>query len=160
MFGKFCGGEHGTGKCNCAQYASIPLRLALGIVFINHGWDKLTEGGGASIGQFSSFLGEAGLNLPANYALAWLVALVEFVGGIAVLLGVFTSIAATLIAIDMLFAIILTYGKKPFAPGTEFEIALLAIALSLAARGAGMWSIDSKLMEKKNTGSAGGMGGS
>ena len=67
---------------------------------------------------------------------AWLVGLVEFVGGIAVLLGMFFSIVAPLLALTMVAALLLVHTKMPYT-AAELPIVLLGSVLALYATGAG-----------------------
>lgn len=126
-----------------AQYADIPLRIALGIVFIYHGYPKmLTKRGFKEHTQTVKSIGFK----PAGFW-AFCSAFAEFFGGIAVLIGAFTQIAAALIAINMLVALyasIFQWGRKfsIINQGYEYEIVLIAAALTLALMGAGQYSID------------------
>jgi putative oxidoreductase len=67
---------------------------------------------------------------------------VEFLGGIALILGVGTRIAAALIAIEMVVAILLVSIKRTFIAGWEFELMLVAAAVGVALLGAGALSLD------------------
>lgn len=124
------------------MYADLPLRIILGIVFLYHGYPKLmTAQGFKSHRQVVKSIGFR----PAGFW-AFCSAVAEFLGGLAVLLGGFTRIAAVLIVINMLVA---TYAKTtkwkvPFAGpnGYELDLTLVAAALSLALLGAGMYSLD------------------
>ena len=81
---------------------------------------------------------------------AWLwmgaAALSEFVGGILVLLGLFTRVGAFLIICVMLTAMLGVHWKNGFflgaAPGIEYTVALIGMALALLVGGGGQASID------------------
>jgi putative oxidoreductase len=74
-------------------------------------------------------------------------ALSEFVGGILILLGLFTRIGALLLACVMLTAMFGVHWKNgfflnPTAPGIEFTVALLGMGLTLLIAGGGQASVD------------------
>jgi putative oxidoreductase len=139
-------------KCatKCRPYAAIPLRLALGIGFMMHGLQKLGAIDGTNIDKVSGFFGSLGF-APATFW-AWVVALVETIGGAMVLIGLWTPIAAMLLAIVMLVAILRVHISNGFfvgVGGIELAFANLMMALSLKGLGAGPWSVDA--MMKKDT---------
>jgi putative oxidoreductase len=75
---------------------------------------------------------------------AVIVALVEFVGGILLIAGIATRVAAALNAVDMLVAIFVVHLKHGFYNqnmGFEYPLTLLAATLCLALSGGGMFSL-------------------
>lgn len=112
------------------------LRVFLGIVFIVHGYPKLFKNFAGTAAFFESI----GLR-PAKLWTAW-IGILEFIGGIFLILGLFVQPVALLLMIDMFFAILLVGRKKGFVGGWEFELSLLLIALSLVIMGAGVFAID------------------
>ncbi len=110
------------------------VRLALALVFIVHGWMKLN-----GLDATEAFFGNVGI--PAAGAMAVIVALVEFLGGIAMLLGVFTNWVGGLLAIVMLVAILQVKSKLGFVGGFEFDLTLLLAALAVVFTGPGEWTI-------------------
>lgn len=106
------------------------IRLALGLVFIFHGWGKL----GNLAGTAEFFLS---VGVPAF--LATIVALVEFAGGIMMILGIWTRVVAWFFAIIMLGAILFAKASKGFG-GYEFELVLLLASLAVAYMPAGKWT--------------------
>jgi putative oxidoreductase len=126
-----------------ASWATVPLRLAMGIAFIGHGAQKvLGSFNGPGWAKFTSF--------PAPFPFmrpAWLwmgaAAASELIGGILVLLGLFTRVGAFLIACVMLVAIFGVLWPVFFAPtGMELAVAFLGIALALLITGGGQASVD------------------
>ncbi len=117
--------------------AALVLRIAIGGLFIVHGYPKL---GAQQRKQGAEWMKSMGL--PGGFILFG--GIVEFFGGIAILLGVFTSIIASLFALWMLSTTWLAAGKmkKKFVGGYELDIILLLASLALAAIGGGIFSID------------------
>ena len=106
--------------------ATIPLRLAMGVIFIGHGAGKvLGSFNGPGLRAFTSY--------PAPFPFmrpAWLwmgaAALSELIGGALLLLGLFTRLGAFLIACVMLVAVVRVHWPVFFGPtGIEFALALL-----------------------------------
>lgn len=114
------------------------LRVFVGIVFLAHGYQKLFQLGFHGVG---GFFAHAGIPLPGVSAV--IVTLVEFVGGILILTGLATRVAAALNAIDMLVAIFAVHMKHGFfAPmGFEFPFTLLGATICLVLAGGGACSL-------------------
>ena len=117
------------------------LRVVVGIVFLVHGWQKITAMGfHGTAGMF----GQIGIPLPTISSAV--VILVEFLGGTALILGLATRWASLLLAIDMVGAIYFVHWKNGFYSnhgGYEFALSLMAACLALALSGAGALAIDS-----------------
>ena len=122
------------------------LRIVLGIVFLAHGGQKLfVYGLGGVAGAFAQ------MGAPAAGVTGPLVAFGEFFGGLALVLGLLTRVAAAGLAIIMLGAIVLVHlGAGFFNPnGVEFPLTLLAGSVALAITGAGAWSADGVLAGRR-----------
>jgi putative oxidoreductase len=124
--------------------ALVILRIVVGSIFIAHGAQKLFVFGLAGV---AGAFGHMGVPLPGLTGPA--IAFLEFFGGIAVVLGLFTQLLALLLAADMLGAIVLVQINKGLIGGYEFELSLLGIALALALAGAGEYSLDRVLAARK-----------
>ncbi len=125
-------------------YGPLVLRLGVGIVMAAHGWQKLTEMSPAGFGEGML----AGLDLPAPVVLGWVVTVIELAGGIALILGAATRIAAMAISVVLIGAIVLVkvdvglIAPPQMGAGAELDLALLAGAIALALMGGGAASLD------------------
>jgi putative oxidoreductase len=119
--------------------AVLLLRVGVGLIFIVAGWGKL-NGIEGTAGFFDS------LGIPLPVVMAWVVAIVEFVGGIMVLTGFFTRYPAVLLAIIMVVAIFTAKlgADNPFQ-AMRLDLALLCMSLALMIMGSGKYSIDSMM---------------
>lgn len=111
------------------------LRLALGLIFIAHGWPKVKN-----IKMTAHHFESMGFR-PGNL---WgtLVSLVEFFGGLAVFFGLFAPIGALGIAVVMLVALFWKIGKgQGLIGGFELDLILLAAALAVVFMGPGIYAI-------------------
>jgi putative oxidoreductase len=130
------------------QWASIPLRVALGLIFITHGGQKLFGWlGGKGLAGTAAFFGKMGLAPGAFWAP--LAGFGEFIGGLLVVLGLCTRLGALSIAVIMIVAILRVHWGAFFLPGgAEYAFALLGAALALLMMGGGRLSLD-LLIQKK-----------
>lgn len=118
------------------------LRLWLGTVGIFHGSQKLFGAfGGHGMAGFTEFL--TSLNVPLPAASAYLAAGAEFVGGLLLIAGLFTRLAAIPFAITMLVAIFTVHNKSFANPsGFEFPATVLAGLIAIILIGPGHFSAD------------------
>ncbi|MFL6453173.1 MAG: DoxX family protein, partial [Nitrososphaeraceae archaeon] len=100
-----------------AQYGPLPLRILAGISFIIHGLPKLSNIAGTEH-FFSSMIG-----LPAAMALP--IGLLEVIGGIALLVGILTSLASIMFIIEMIGSTITAKLSKGFVGGYEVDLLLM-----------------------------------
>jgi putative oxidoreductase len=114
----------------------LALRLVLGAVMIAHGFPKVFGG----IHHHVEFV--QSLHMPGW--LAYLSAAAEFGGGILLVIGFLTRLAALFVMVDMLVAIFTVHLKNGFLGqgNYQFPLALAAIAFFLILSGAGSISID------------------
>lgn len=125
-------------------YAPVFLRLALGVVFIYHGYGKVF-GEGAAMG---SAWNSGGMPPVVQVLVAW----GELLCGAGALLGLLTPLASLGIVIIMAGAIVLVHGKNGFGlmnHGFEYNFVLILAALALLATGPGPWALDNKCCCKK-----------
>ncbi len=116
------------------------LRVVVGVVFVVHGYDKFFNSG---IPGVTGFFTQIGAPLPG--ITAPLVSLLEFGGGIALILGLLTPLVAILLAADMLGALFLVHLPAGFfaqSGGYEFVLTLFGASLALALTGPGAYALD------------------
>ncbi len=131
------------------SWSHLVVRLALGIIFFAHGAQKVFGWfGGSGLSQTIAGFRQMGIP-PAATAVA---AFIECFGGFAMIVGFLTRPAAVGLIVVMLVAISKVHVRNGFflnwsmAPGKghgyEFNLALIAMALSILIGGGGMWSVD------------------
>ena len=129
--------------------ATAVLRLVLGVIFFAHGAQKLLGwfGGYGFTGTMGFFTGL--LHIPAIFAFLAIVA--EFFGGLGLILGFLTRVAAFGILSNMVVAIAMVHSQFGFfmnwtgaqkGEGYEYHLLVLAATVLLIIRGAGAASVD------------------
>lgn len=110
----------------------VGLRSVIGVIFIIHGMSKFNEG-------FGGFLSSMGI--PAEMQIP--IALAELIPGILLIIGVFSRLSASLLAIVMLGAIFVIKGAQSLTGdgGVEFDLILLASTLVIVIAGPGRMSL-------------------
>ncbi len=135
--------------CQCSatwnSTALFVLRLAVGLAFFMHGWQKIAGG----VEGVAGFLGSIGFPMATFFAfiLMW----VEFLGGLALILGVATHLAAKLLGVVMVMALLFVHignlgaglpnGYLVAGGGPELVLVLLAGCLVLMSTGPGKWAL-------------------
>lgn len=129
------------------------LRLILGVVFFAHGAQKLLGWfGGYGFHGTMGFLEHVGLPAPV----ALLVICTEFFGGLGLIVGLLTRVAALGIGTEMIGALFMVHIPNGFfmnwvgnqkGEGFEYHLLAIAIAATLLLRGAGKFSADRALSE-------------
>jgi putative oxidoreductase len=129
------------------EYAAIPLRVTLGLIFVVHGAQTLFGTfGGHGLAWTGDYLASHGV-MPGEFW-AVIAGLLGLFGGIALLLGVLTRWVAAALAIEMivfLVAISLRAGFSATQGGAEFPLMLLAALLSLVLSGPQRCAVDEHL---------------
>ena len=132
-----------------ARYGLAILRIVLGIAMLVHGWSKLSGG----VDGVAGFFGTLGIPIPG--LMAWVVTIVELVGGILLVVGFLTQIVGILIALDMLGAILFAFLLRgaPFIENGaiiwEKEAVFAAAALCIVLAGPGAWSVDEVVVDSR-----------
>src|SRR5215475_13773980 len=128
------------------------LRLVMGVIFFAHGAQKMLGwfggyGFSGTMGFFTNMM-----HIPAPFAV--LAILAEFLGGLGLIAGALTRIAAFGIATNMVVATLMVHVTNGFfmnwtgqqkGEGFEYHLLAIAIAIVLMMRGAGAFSIDRAL---------------
>jgi putative oxidoreductase len=127
--------------------ALLALRLVVGLSFAAHGAQKLFGAfGGHGIEGTAGFFEQIGLRPGKLHA--WAAATTEFLGGLAIALGIVTPIPAAALIAVMTAAVLTVHLKNGFFStnqGYELNLVLAAALFALAGIGAGAWSLDNAL---------------
>lgn len=126
--------------------ALLVARVALGVILLAHGWQKLNE---FTLAGTAAAFGDMGV--PAATLAAWFVTAVEILGGAALILGVFTPVAGALNMVSLLGALVLVHAQNGvFVQNNGFELvlALFAGLTVIVVLGAGRFSIDGLIGRK------------
>ena len=119
------------------------LRIGAGLLFFLHGAPKL-------FGWFGG-MGPAGGSAEL-FSLMGLAGVLEVFGGLAIALGVLTRPVAVVLALEMLAAYFMAHapqGPVPYANGGELALLYLVVWTFLAGNGAGPWSVDAELRDRR-----------
>jgi len=124
--------------------ALMVLRVGVGAIFTVHGWAKLSDIAGTT----QSF---EHLALPAPQFLVYLAIAGELLGGLGLLVGLLTRVAALGPMCTMLVAILtvhLGHGLLAKNGGYEYPLVLLLVSGFFVVTGAGPWSVDALLQKR------------
>lgn len=123
------------------------IRVVIGLLFIGHGAQKL-------FGMFGGYgpKGTGGwmesVGIKPGVAMAVIAGLIELIGGTMFGIGLFTPVAAILIALTMVGAIVKVHGPNGLwatSNGYEYPLVVLAVVIGVALTGAGAYSLDAVL---------------
>ncbi len=125
------------------DYLYLLFRVIVGVLFLFHGGQKLFGWFGGVGGDGSSV---------ALVSLFGLAGIIEFLGGLALVLGLFSRLAATVSAIEMLVAFFMAHfpqGWNPLINRGEAALLYFAAFLVVVIRGNGKWNLEQKLLGKE-----------
>ncbi|MFH1193261.1 MAG: DoxX family protein [Candidatus Jorgensenbacteria bacterium] len=117
------------------DWGLLALRVVLGVILIAHGLPKLKNLGAAG-GKFAAM----GFRPGAFWAAV--AGVIEFVGGLFIIAGFLTQLAALFVFLQFLVIIFKVRRGKKFAGEYEFDILIAAAALLIMTTGGGLWSIE------------------
>ena len=123
------------------EYLYFVFRVVVGLLFLQHGGQKL-------FGWF----GGLGGNPAELISLMGLAGVIEFFGGLAIVLGLFTRLTAAIAAIEMViayFVVHLPQGQIPLLNQGEPALLFFASFLVLLAYGPGKWSLGKLIFKKE-----------
>lgn len=113
-------------------YCYALMRIVAGFLFLWHGVQKL-------------FGFPAGMPADVPAFIIYVAGPIELIGGILVMIGLFTNYAAFLTSGLMAFAYWIAHGPKALLPlqnGGELAALYCFVFLYIAAQGSGIWSVD------------------
>jgi putative oxidoreductase len=126
--------------------ALLLLRVGLGVIFISHGYPKLFTELQRTTEVFTK------MGFP--FCFAYIAGVLEFFGGILLIVGLFTRISGLLLAMEMAVALVKVHGllANPMAVHDyEFPLALAVGSFALVGTGAGLISLDHAIFAKQRS---------
>lgn len=124
--------NHASRFCLNRSLGLVLIRVAVGLVFLMHGWMKVNN-----MQMIEGVFIGMGLTGGTAVFIAWL----EVIGGIAMMLGVFTRVFGVVFGIQMIVAYFLTGGFSTPYQKHELEIVLMLLSFGLALTGSGKYSV-------------------
>ena len=122
-----------------SPYLYIVFRVFVGALFLQHGAQKL----------FGMFSDKGSVALASLMGLA---GIIEFFGGLLIILGFFTRLMSLIAAIEMVIAYFMAHFPKGFVPiqnGGELALLYFAAFLVLLCHGAKKWSLEKAILKKE-----------
>lgn len=122
------------------EIAYTLVRVVMGYIIFMHGWAKITGPGFSGV---SGMMARTGL-VPGG-AFAGAAMFLETVGGICLIIGLFTRFFAAALAVEMAIAFLFVHVSKGFSVGQggfEFVLLLGIVLFAIAIRGGGQYSAD------------------
>jgi len=116
------------------------VRIVVGIMFLMHVLGKFKIGADAVAANVLSTNG-----IEPALMWAYVIIFLETVGGVCLIVGLFTRFFAAALAIEMLVALLFVHLPKGYAAGTggyEYVLLIGAVCLAIAVRGGGIYSVD------------------
>jgi putative oxidoreductase len=135
--------DHGVGPGPAPSVGLLVGRLLVGFVMAAHGWQKLNDIGPAAFGKSTL----APVGVPMATTMGYVVTFTELIGGLLLMAGLLTRLAAVALTIDLVMAIVLVKSKvpliiAPYKPGAGMELDLIAGFAVALFSGPGRFSLD------------------
>jgi putative oxidoreductase len=127
-----------------AGAAPVLVRVVVGAIMLAHGWNKLTGPGGLT--AVGGLLGNLGVPAPTFFG--YLLTFGELLGGLALIVGLLTRLAAVLLTLNLVLAILLVkvhiglIAPPGTGSGAELDLALITGFVTVALLGPGRPSLD------------------
>ncbi len=118
--------------CRYADWGLLFIRVAAGLIFLVHGYGKLF-GNMPGMDGFTHMVAGLGFPIPAFFA--WVIAIAEFFGGIALILGFLMRYFAPILLVDMFVAFTMVFKADILHGGQEFMLFWTVLALMCAGPG-------------------------
>jgi putative oxidoreductase len=149
MIARLLRSEVGDMKRDLSAFAPLVLRLLLGFGFLYHGLPKLGDAHAGFVIMLDA------IGIPAPGVMAWVVGIVEVVGGLALWAGVFTTIVSAVLIVELIVALFKVHLSHGFnfvnivdasgpqfgMPGYEPVLLYIAVLLSFILAGPGKYSV-------------------
>jgi len=134
---------------SCAGWEALTLRIPIGIILAAHGSQKLFGWfGGYGLEGTGQWMASVGL--APGFVMALLAGSAEFFGGIALMAGLMTRLAAAVSTLTLLVALFWVHWGNGFfldSKGIEYALALLSATFTLVLMGGGRYSLDNYIIE-------------
>jgi len=117
-------------------WAILVLRLVLGIIFVVHGLPKFRD-------LKKNAKDFDGMGFKPGMLFGTIAGLLEFFGGLAIILGFYATWVAIPLALEFMVILVWRWVKHmPFKGGWEFDLLMLSGFFILFSLGSGIWSLD------------------
>ena len=123
--------------------AATLVRVVVGIMFLMHVWGKFNAGAARIAANFGTNYDLLMPNLFAYTAMG-----LELVGGVCLIIGLFTRFFAAALAVEIGIALLVAHLSKGYAVGAggyEYVLLIGVVLLAIAMRGGGPYSVDAKI---------------
>ena len=121
------------------EIAFTLTRVVIGVMYVMHVWGKFKAGPAAVAGNMARY------GLEPSVFFAYSAMFLESVGGVCLIIGLFTRFFAAALAVEMLIALFAAHWAKGYAAGAggyEYVLLIGVVTFAIAIRGGGPYSVD------------------